>query len=184
MFHKLITSPKIIAPFLIVASFLTTVFLQLAFEQSMMAGEVKALSTTKKLLEDQYPKLLEEAKAKGFKQDPNKPGLLVNFWASWCKPCIKEFQSMDKLLNKTDNLEILGVNQDDTDREMNKVIKRRKLKFFSYRDDNTARADAMGVEEYPYTVFYCRGKVKAIYQGATDFVSHKVLSKLKTCLKN
>lgn len=184
MFHKLFTNPKIIAPFLIVASFLATVFFQIAFEESMMAKEIKTLSSTKIKLESQYSNLLKQATDKGFKLDPDKPGLLVNFWASWCKPCLKEFQSMDKLMQKTDNLQILGVNQDDTDREMNKVVKRRKLKFFSYRDQDTKMADAMGVEEYPYTVFYCRGKVKAIYQGATDFVSHKVLGKLTTCLKN
>lgn len=164
------------------ASFFTMVWAQIYFEQTMMAAEKKILTSDTKKLEKLYEPLLKEAKSFGFKSE--KPGLLVNYWASWCKPCIKEFKSMKKLTEKLDNVSILGVNQDDTDSEMKRVIKRRKLKFFSYRDKNTKMADMFGVEEYPYSIFFCKGKLKAIYKGETDFTAHKILEKIQSCKKD
>ena len=180
MFHKLLSSPKIITPFLVVASFFAMVALQLYFEETMMAGSGEAIKIEKQNIEKMYEPLMLEAKAKGFKPS-GKPGLLVNFWASWCKPCLKEFKSMKKLQGKLNNVSILGVNQDDSDTEMNKVIKRRKLEFFSYRDINTKMADTYGVEEYPYSVFFCKGKIVEIYKGETDFASEDIVKKFQTC---
>ena len=40
--------------------------------------------------------------------------LLVNFWATWCAPCIKEMPSLDKLQEKfgSDDFQVVAVNED------------------------------------------------------------------------
>ena len=40
--------------------------------------------------------------------------LLVNFWATWCAPCIKEMPSLDRLQAKfgSDNFQVVAVNED------------------------------------------------------------------------
>ena len=34
-----------------------------------------------------------------------KPIVIVNFWASWCQPCVREFQSLNQMLDKWDTNE-------------------------------------------------------------------------------
>ncbi len=41
----------------------------------------------------------------------NKDGLIINFWATWCKPCIKEFPIFDKL--KEENIKIIAISNED-----------------------------------------------------------------------
>ena len=40
--------------------------------------------------------------------------LLLNFWATWCAPCIKEMPSLDKLQEKfdSDDFQVVAVNED------------------------------------------------------------------------
>ena len=41
--------------------------------------------------------------------------ILVNLWATWCVPCVKEMPSLDRLADKTKGkLKVLTVNQDST----------------------------------------------------------------------
>lgn len=39
--------------------------------------------------------------------------ILLNFWASWCEPCIQEFPSMIKLAQHIPRLRIITLNQDE-----------------------------------------------------------------------
>lgn len=46
----------------------------------------------------------------------NKNYVLLDFWASWCGPCIASMPEMKKIYNKykTNGLEIIGISQDDS----------------------------------------------------------------------
>ena len=39
--------------------------------------------------------------------------ILLNFWATWCPPCVREMPSMERLYQtfKKDNFTVLGINQ-------------------------------------------------------------------------
>ena len=55
---------------------------------------------------------------------------VVNFWATWCVPCVKELPSLEALYHKYDQLEVILVNLDFVNR-LNKVerfVKKKKLK--------------------------------------------------------
>ena len=38
--------------------------------------------------------------------------VLVNYWAKWCKPCIKEIPELNELDHSRDDVTVLGVNYD------------------------------------------------------------------------
>jgi thiol-disulfide isomerase/thioredoxin len=50
--------------------------------------------------------------------------LLVNFWASWCKPCVKEFPELVKLYNdyKDKGFQLVFISLDDA-QDIDKTVK-------------------------------------------------------------
>ena len=63
----------------------------------------------------------------------HEPGLVkvVNFWATWCGPCVKEMPFFEKLNNEDKNIEVILVSMDyDLDPDPAKVkrfIERKKI---------------------------------------------------------
>jgi thiol-disulfide isomerase/thioredoxin len=55
--------------------------------------------------------------------------ILVNFWASWCVPCVVEMPGMQRLADrlKDQPFEILAVNVSDTENRVREFIKRMNL---------------------------------------------------------
>lgn len=41
--------------------------------------------------------------------------VVVNFWATWCKPCIKEIPDLSELDQRRDDLEIIGLAYEEID---------------------------------------------------------------------
>lgn len=64
-------------------------------------------------------------------QGPSERTLVINFWATWCAPCIKELPFFEKLNQENKNTEVLLVSMDyDLDpniEKVNKFITRKKL---------------------------------------------------------
>lgn len=64
---------------------------------------------------------------------------IINFWATWCKPCVKELPLFDSL--KTDNYEITLVSLDFTLDAVESYVKRRNVQseVVLLSDQNTNR---------------------------------------------
>ncbi|GAB4183627.1 MAG: hypothetical protein Kow00108_20770 [Calditrichia bacterium] len=60
--------------------------------------------------------------------------VLINFWASWCPPCVAEMPSLMKLYQKIDtNIVIVAVNLDDDLQKANEFVKKKGLDLPVYR---------------------------------------------------
>ena len=56
--------------------------------------------------------------------------LVVNFWATWCKPCIQELPAFDSLTAATNSCKVLLVSLDfkeDVDKKVNPFLKKDKV---------------------------------------------------------
>lgn len=103
-----------------------------------------------------------------------KPIVIVNFWASWCKPCVKEFADLNELVGKyKENISIVGINTDDEDQEklIKKMVKKHKLQFPIVADKNSKLVDDFIVDSIPFSVIYTNGKLHKYHVGIQDFVS-------------
>ncbi len=70
--------------------------------------------------------------------------LVVNYWATWCAPCIKEIPELIHLGEQHDDITVLGVNFDAPEpEEMAKQIEKMKITFPVYAEDPTM---ALGID--------------------------------------
>jgi thiol-disulfide isomerase/thioredoxin len=100
---------------------------------------------------------------------------LVNFWASWCAPCVKELPTLDQLARAHDGkLNVVAISQDDAPHaSVEAFLKTHKIAALdSYQDPKMALAGALGAEVMPTSVLYdASGKEVWRYVGDEDWTS-------------
>ena len=81
--------------------------------------------------------------------------VVVNFWASWCHPCRKEFPLLAdaRTKHKSDGLQIIGVSFRDIPSDARKFVKDQGAKWAFGRDDRGAVAKDFTVRAVPQTFF-------------------------------
>lgn len=113
--------------------------------------------------------------------------LIINFWASWCTPCLEEFPSLLKLMKKHEggDLQILGVNTDE--KEQIEKIKKTKEKF-SLDFPIVADKDGKLINDFlvtaiPLSIIYHNGEMVEVSTGSKDFFSEEFQEKVEDWLK-
>jgi cytochrome c biogenesis protein CcmG/thiol:disulfide interchange protein DsbE len=54
--------------------------------------------------------------------------VILNFWASWCPPCVKEFPDLLKLANNNNDVTLIALSSDLDEEAMNNFLKKYKTK--------------------------------------------------------
>lgn len=126
-----------------------------------------------------------DSKNLSYKKPPKV--LIVNFWASWCTPCLEEFPSLNNLIEKYGDkgLKVLGVNTDEKDQvnKIKKAIKKHKLDFPIVIDKDGSLINDFLVTAIPLSVIYHDGKVVEVSKGSKDFFSEEFQEKVANWLK-
>lgn len=103
--------------------------------------------------------------------------VIVNFWASWCNPCVEEFPSMMKLISQFKNdVVVFAVSEDDNREDIQAFMKAMGLPkpgFEIVWDEKKANMPKWGVEKVPETFLVGRDgklirKVLGIENWAND----------------
>ncbi len=114
------------------------------------------------------------------------PVIVLNFWASWCVPCLKEFPSLVKFQQKfKGQVLVVGINGDeDTAVELVKKTEAKyKLNFDSATDVDSAIANKFLVSTYPVSIVFNQGKVIFVSKTNHDFMDEEFLSMIENALK-
>jgi len=93
--------------------------------------------------------------------------VVLNFWASWCQPCVEEAPSLNRLQKHIapHNAVIVGVAADENQAAYEKFLRDQGIVFPTYRDPGTKDqhspiAETYGTSMYPETyVIDRRGKI-------------------------
>ncbi|ASK63304.1 thiol-disulfide oxidoreductase [Virgibacillus phasianinus] len=96
-------------------------------------------------------------------------GVMLNFWATYCKPCEAEMPFMEKLYPeyKDKGIEIVAVSLDSTELVINRFIDQYDITFPVPHDKTNQVMDLYGVGPIPSTFFINpEGEVVDIVEGA------------------
>jgi thiol-disulfide isomerase/thioredoxin len=97
--------------------------------------------------------------------------VVVNFWASWCEPCVQEAPNLSTLAwrERNDNVVVIGVVFDDPVSAAQAFATHYGSLYASVLDPGGAIANNYGVTSPPTTfVIDTKGKVEATLLGAAS----------------
>jgi thiol-disulfide isomerase/thioredoxin len=107
--------------------------------------------------------------------------LLVNFWATWCPPCVIELPSLDKLRAKFDGkgLDVIAISL-DTQRDQSQIQKflenRNLSNFAAYMDENGEVQKNIKMRGIPTTyLLNPNGEVLYVFEGDADWAGSSAL---------
>lgn len=94
--------------------------------------------------------------------------VLVDFWATWCGPCMKELPNLKKIYSEYNKkgLEIVGVSLDEDKDSWLKTIKAENMSWPQVIDSNESASKSYLVESIPYTILIDK-EGKIIAKGLT-----------------
>ena len=73
-----------------------------------------------------------------------KKAVLIDFWATWCPPCIDEIPTIKRIADtyRDQGLEVVGVSLDRDEKALRDFVKREKLSYVQVFEKEKARAIA------------------------------------------
>ncbi len=106
--------------------------------------------------------------------------VLVNFWATWCAPCLEEIPALEALHQQMPQLEILAVSTDKDPGEYARYLAHNPLPFDLVRDGTDQTADLYHTDGVPETfVVDSHGIVRRHFIGPQDWTSPAILNYLQ-----
>lgn len=114
--------------------------------------------------------------------------VIVNFWASWCVPCLDEFPSLVEFSNRyieNKNIIVIGINTDEPAslKDAKKIIKKFKIDFPIVFDKKSDLVNSFNISAIPVSILFKDGKVIEVSNGAKDFIAEEFLEKIEALLK-
>ncbi len=94
--------------------------------------------------------------------------VLLNFWASWCPPCIEELPLLERTQRKIEarGATVLGVNYKDIPEDALGLVRRSRLSYPSLRDRDGEYAEDFATIGFPETFVIDRtGRIAAARRG-------------------
>lgn len=112
--------------------------------------------------------------------------VLVNFWATWCAPCVIEMPSMGRLREalKGDGFEVLAVNIQENAARIRPFVERLDLDFPVLRDHDGAVRRAWDVRVLPSTfVVDPTGRVALVAVGELEWDAPEVVARVREVMR-
>ena len=107
--------------------------------------------------------------------------VLLNFWASWCGPCVEETPALEQLHRDRPDLEIVGVSVDTDETAYRRFLKRFQIDIPTVMDPEQKAARLYHTDGWPETFIIDRdGIVRRKVVGDPDWSNPEIRAYLKS----
>jgi peroxiredoxin len=106
--------------------------------------------------------------------------VVLNFWATWCPPCIEEMPSLVQLQKKIgDKVTILAVSEDADDKAYKQFIRDHNIDLLTVRDAKNSANVLYGTFKFPETYVIDKdGVIRRKFIGPADWTSAEIVDYL------
>jgi cytochrome c biogenesis protein CcmG/thiol:disulfide interchange protein DsbE len=111
--------------------------------------------------------------------------LVLNFWATWCQPCLSELPSLNAMTRRLQGsgVVVVGISVDKDEKAYKKFLERFHLNFATSRDPEANISAEYGTFKYPETyIIDANGRVVEKFIGEENWMSEAVLKKIQSHL--
>lgn len=111
--------------------------------------------------------------------------VVLNFWASWCPPCLREMPSLERLREKMAGrpLEIVALDSAETADEVKAYLARMQLGFPVLLDPDGSNTRRWKVFALPTTFLLdAEGRVRYVLTGPTEWDEGEALQVIESLL--
>ena len=111
--------------------------------------------------------------------------LVLNFWATWCPPCVQEMPSLDQFQKTLANrgVVVLGISVDKDEQTYKAFLNKARVSFHTARDPQARINADYGTFKYPETyVIDARGKVVRKFIGPENWADENMLNDIRSLL--
>lgn len=107
--------------------------------------------------------------------------VLLNFWATWCGPCVQEIPSLIRLQDavKDKGITIIGVSVDVDGPAYQKFLKQYGVNFMTVRDPDQKSPQLYGTTGWPETFIIDKnGVLRRKFVGPVDWSDPQIVQYL------
>jgi len=106
--------------------------------------------------------------------------IILNFWASYCVPCIKEMPSLTQLQQEMGSrITVFAVSVDETEPPYRKFLRDHNIHLLTVWDSQKKSSELYGTVMYPETyIIDSSGMVRRKIVGEEDFLSREFIEYL------
>jgi thiol-disulfide isomerase/thioredoxin len=106
--------------------------------------------------------------------------VVLNFWASWCAPCIEELPSLEQLQQDLPQVQIVAVSTDHNAAAYQRFLKQHAVSLLTVRDGDERSNGMYGTSRFPETyVIDKNGMIRRKFIGPQEWTSPEILNYLK-----
>ena len=103
--------------------------------------------------------------------------VLLNFWASWCPPCVEEMPSLVELQKQMgDKATVLAISLDSDDKAYQQFVHDHHVDLLTVRDPKQSSNALYGTFKFPETyVIDKNGKIVRKFIGPVDWTNPEIV---------
>jgi cytochrome c biogenesis protein CcmG, thiol:disulfide interchange protein DsbE len=112
--------------------------------------------------------------------------LVLNFWASWCEPCVQETPSLNEFARtlKSRGVVVVGISQDQRLQSYRQFRTAFRIGFDTYRDTTTDIQSSFGTVKIPETYVIQNGRIVKKFVSEQNWMSTEIIRFMQSLLGN